>query len=243
VNTSIQLVRSALFVLIFTLATVFHSTLCLLLLPWLPVKRRFRFVILLNRFVIWWFSVACGVKYEIEGLENLPVDGNGVLVSNHQSEWETFYLQIIVSPLCTVLKKELLRVPFFGWGLALINPIAIDRSASTNALKQIMQQGRDKLEQGFWVLIFPEGTRVKPGERKKFSKTGAVLAEKSGLPLVPVAHNAGEIWPAKGFRKNSGVLRVVVGEPIDPAGRNVSELYQESTEWIESTRQRISGQS
>ena len=122
----------------------------------------------------------------------------------------------------------------------LIKPIAIDRKSRTGALKQILQQGAEKLKQGFWVLIFPEGTRVNPGERRKFSKTGALLAEQTGRPVVPVAHNAGEIWPARGFLKNSGVLHLVIGAPIDPNGRTVNEIYQQSTEWIETTRNRIS---
>ena len=236
----IQLVRSTLFLVVFGFATLLHSMVCIILLPWLAVPHRFKIAILLNRFVIWWFGFCCGVRYQIEGIANLPQDGVAILVSNHQSEWETFYFQILVSPLCTVLKKELLWVPFFGCALALIKPIAIDRKSRTGALKQILQQGAEKLKQGFWVLIFPEGTRVNPGERRKFSKTGALLAEQTGRPVVPVAHNAGEIWPARGFLKNSGVLHLVIGAPIDPNGRTVNEIYQQSTEWIETTRDRIS---
>ena len=236
----IQLVRSTLFLVVFGFATLLHSMVCIILLPWLAVPHRFKIAILLNRFVIWWFGFCCGVRYQIEGIENLPQNGVAILVSNHQSEWETFYFQILVSPLCTVLKKELLWVPFFGWALALIKPIAIDRKSRTGALKQILQQGAEKLKQGFWVLIFPEGTRVNPGERRKFSKTGALLAEQTGKPVIPVAHNAGEIWPARGFLKNSGVLHLVIGAPIDPNGRTVNEIYQQSTEWIETTRNRIS---
>lgn len=241
VKSIVIVIRSVLFFLVFAVAIVIHSSLCLLVLPLMPLRKRFQFAILLNRFVIWWFGLACGVRYRIEGLENLPSNGTGVLVSNHQSEWETFYLQIVISPLCTVLKKELLLVPFFGWALALIKPIAIDRKARTGALKQIVQQGVEKLTQGFWVLIFPEGTRVNPGEKRRFSKTGALLAQKTGLPIVPIAHNAGELWPARGFVKHSGELRLVIGEPIHPQGRSVDDLYSESTQWIESTRDRISG--
>lgn len=239
----IQIARSAVFVAVFALATVIHSAICVLVLPWLPLRPRFKVAILLNHFVVWWFAWACGVRYRVEGLHNLPREGAAVLVSNHQSEWETFYLQTLVSPLCTVLKKELLWVPFFGWALALIKPIAIDRNAGAGALKQILKQGRDKLAQGFWVLIFPEGTRVKPGERRKFAKTGALLSHQSGRPLVPIVHNAGEVWPARGFMKNSGELRLIIGAPIDPQGRTLEEIYRESTGWIESTRDRISGQS
>lgn len=239
-KTIIQFFRSALFVLVFALATLAHSTLCIILLPWFPVRRRFAFAILLNRFVIWWFAKSCGVRYQIEGLQNLPKGDAAVLVSNHQSEWETFYLQTVAAPLCTVLKRELLWTPFFGWALALISPIAIDRQSRTGALKQILLQGKAKLQQGFWVLIFPEGTRVAPGVSKKFSKTGALLASQTGRLLVPIAHNAGEIWPARGFLKHSGTLHLVIGEPLSPDGLSVDELYAQSVAWIESTRARIS---
>ncbi len=222
--------------LVFGLATLIHSAICLLVLPLLPLRRRFKFAILLNHFVVRWFSLACGVRYRIEGLENLEGIKAGIIVSNHQSEWETFYLQTIVSPLCTVLKKELLQLPFFGWALALIKPIAIDRKVKSGALKQIVQQGSEKLAQNFWVLIFPEGTRVPPGRRVKFSKTGALLAVETGAPIIPVAHNAGEIWPAKGFVKHSGELKLVIGKPILPEGRDVEELHQESSQWIERHR-------
>ncbi len=233
----INYIRSSIFILVFAIATFIHSAVCLVVLPLLPMRKRFKFAILLNRFVIRWFSLACGVRYRIEGLENLDGIEAGIIVSNHQSEWETFYLQTVVSPLCTVLKKELLRLPFFGWALALINPIAIDRKIKTGALKQIVQQGSEKLAQGFWVLIFPEGTRVDPGRRVRFSKTGALLAAQTGAPIIPVAHNAGEIWPAKGFLKRPGELKMVFGAPILPEGRSVEDLHHESSQWIERHRE------
>ena len=229
--------RSVLFFLIFSFATILHATVSLIVSPFLGLPKRFRFVVLLNHFVIWWFRIACGVRYEIEGLDNLPKDRPFIIVSNHQSEWETFYLQTVVSPLCTVLKKELLRIPFFGWALGLINPIAIDRSLKTNALKQIISQGKERIGEGVSVLIFPEGTRVNPGEESRFSKTGALLSRKTGAPLVPVAHNAGERWPARGFLKRPGVLRLIVGPVIEPEGLTTTELYQASTNWIESHRE------
>lgn len=231
-----QTIRSVLFLVIFLLAVLIHSVLSLLVGPFISIQNRFRFVRLLNYFVIWWFSVCCGVRYEIEGLENLSGIESGVLVSNHQSEWETFYLQTLVCPLCTVLKKELLMIPFFGWALALIKPIAINRQLRTSALKQILTQGSKKLQNGFWVLIFPEGTRVSLGQQKKFSKTAALLSIKSGKPIVPVAHNAGQCWPARGVLKRSGTLKVVVGPPIYPQGLEVDDLYIKSRDWIEYHR-------
>lgn len=238
-----QTVRSILFFIIFLAVTIIHSVLSLLVAPFISGQKRFRFVRLLNYFVIWWFGVCCGVRYRIEGLEHLANIESGILMSNHQSEWETFYLQTLVSPLCTVLKKELLRIPFFGWALALIKPIAIDRQLRSSALKQIVEQGTRKLQDGFWVLIFPEGTRVEPGRHKKFSKTAALLAVETGKPIIPIAHNAGKCWPGKGFLKRSGVLQVIVGPPIYPQGKGIDELYVQSRDWVESNRDRLTAQS
>lgn len=238
-----QTIRSILFYIVFLLATLVHSSLCLLVSPFISGHKRFRFVRLLNYFVIWWFGVCCGVRYRIEGLDNLSGVEAGILVSNHQSEWETFYLQTLVSPLCTVLKKELLMIPFFGWALALIKPIAIDRRLRVSALKQIVEQGTQKLQDGFWVLIFPEGTRVQPGRQKKFSKTAALLAMETGRPIIPVAHNAGQCWPGKGFLKHSGILRVVVGPPIYPQGKGLDELYAQSRDWVELNRDRLTSEN
>ncbi len=238
-----QTIRSILFYIVFLLVTLMHSSLCLLVTPFISVHKRFRFVRLLNYFVIWWFGVCCGVRYRVEGLDNLSGVEAGILVSNHQSEWETFYLQTLVSPLCTVLKKELLMIPFFGWALALIKPIAIDRRLRVSALKQIVEQGTRKLQDGFWVLIFPEGTRVQPGRHKRFSKTAALLAMETGRPIIPIAHNAGQCWPGKGFLKHPGTLRVVVGAPIYPQGKGLDELYTQSRDWVELNRDRLTSEN
>ena len=224
--------RSLLFSIVFYLAVVLHGLLCMLVLPFLSLPKRFEFTILLNRFVMWWFSVACGVHYKIDGGENLPARGGAVLVCNHQSTWESFYLQTLVSPLCTVLKKELLRIPVFGWALAMIKPIAIDRSVRTGAIRQIIQQGKVKLQEGFWVLIFPEGTRLSYGERKKFSKTGAYLAKESEAPIIPLVHDAGACWPTKGFLKYPGTITVVIGPAIESRGKTVDEVHQETSQWM-----------
>ncbi len=229
--------RSVVFFLVFSIATIVHSCTSLVVSLFLPYPQRFRYVVLLNHFVIWWFRVACGVRYEIEGLDNLPKGRPFVIVCNHQSQWETFYLQTVVAPLCTVLKKELLKIPFFGWALQLIKPIAIDRSLKTNALKQIVSQGKERIGEGVSVLIFPEGTRVHPNAESKFSKTGAFLAATAGVPIVPVAHNAGERWPPKGILKNPGVLRLKIGAAIEAEGRTTDELHQISTAWIVSQRE------
>lgn len=240
-RTLVIWVRSLLFFVVFCIAVFGFSLLCMFVFPFLSLRKRFRFGISLNHFVVWWFGFCCGVRYQIEGKENLPKDGNGVLISNHQSEWETFYLQIAVFPLCTVLKKELLRIPLFGWALAMIKPIAIDRNKKANALKQVAEQGAAKLAQGFWVLIFPEGTRMEAGVLGRYSKTGALLAAKSGKPLIPVLHNAGEHWPKNGFIKRPGVLKVVIGPAIDPQGKSAAQLHEISSQWIEANRDRVFG--
>ena len=236
-------VRSLLFFIVFCVAVFGFSIICLLVFPFLSLRKRFRFGICINHFVVWWFSVCCGVRYQIEGLENLPKHGGGVLISNHQSEWETFYLQVLVFPLCTVLKKELLRIPLFGWALAMVKPIAIDRNKKANALKQVAEQGAAKLADNFWVLIFPEGTRMPAGQLGKYSKTGALLAAKAGKPLVPLLHNAGDCWPKNGFLKKPGTLRVLIGPAIEPVGRSAAEMHQASVEWIEENRGRVFGEA
>jgi 1-acyl-sn-glycerol-3-phosphate acyltransferase len=155
-----------------------------------------------------------------------------VILSKHQSAWETIVFQQIFPPLSFVLKKNLLYIPFFGWGLALFSPIAIDRGAGREALKQIETQGKQRLKDGFWVLIFPEGTRMPPGESGNFQVGGAWLAGKAGVPVLPVAHNAGRFWPKNGFRKYPGEIVVRIGPPIQTAGRKATQVMAESEAWI-----------
>lgn len=233
------LVRSTIFFSVYIIATLAHSALCVIVLPLLPFRIRFRFAVLLNRFVVWWYPVSCGVRYHFEGFENLPRDGVGVLLSNHQSEWETFYLQTVVSPLCTVLKKELLRIPFFGWALGMLRPIAIDRGLRTGTVKQIQSQGRERLASGAWVLIFPEGTRVPYGSEKRFSKTGALLAVEAGVPLIPIVHDAGALWPGKQFLKRPGDLHLTVGPKIETLGKTVDEVHLQASQWMRAEMNRL----
>jgi 1-acyl-sn-glycerol-3-phosphate acyltransferase len=178
--------------------------------------------------------IIVGISYRVEGLENLPA-GPAVILSKHQSAWETIVFQQIFPPLSFVLKKNLLYIPFFGWGLALFSPIAIDRAAGREALKQIEAQGKQRLKSGFWVLIFPEGTRVAPGESGQYQVGGAWLAVKAGVPVVPVAHNAGRCWPKNGFVKYPGEIVVKIGSPIETVGRKATQVAAESEAWIEST--------
>lgn len=181
----------------------------------------------------------CGLRYRILGAENIP-DTPSIVLSKHQSAWETLAFQKIFPPQVWVLKKELLRIPFFGWGLAMTSPIAIDRSAGRSALDQVVEQGRNRLEQGFWVVIFPEGTRIPIGQKGKYRIGGAWLATHTGVPVVPVAHNAGEFWARNAFIKKPGTITVSIGKPINPSGMEPNALNAQVENWIESEMAQIS---
>jgi 1-acyl-sn-glycerol-3-phosphate acyltransferase len=229
--------RSTFFYLGLFLATVVIVTFSPLLFPFTQ-KLRSRYISMWAYFVIWWLKVTCNLDYRIEGREHIP-EGNALILAKHQSAWETIVLQTIFPPQTWVLKRELLWIPIFGWGLALTRPIAIDRAAGKKALRQVINQGIDRLQRGLWVVIFPEGTRTAPGQRQRYAIGGAMLAEKSGYPVVPVCHNAGEFWPKQGFSKKPGVITLVIGEPFSPAGMKVGEINIRVEEWIESTYQSI----
>jgi len=200
-----------------------------LFLPQLP---RNRFFTSWGRTIIWWQKVICGLGFEVIGRENIP-QGNGIILCKHQSAWETFTLQLVFPPQTWVLKKILLWIPFFGWGLALAGSIAIDRARGTQALKQVIEKGTDRLKKGLWVVIFPEGTRILPGQSGKYNPGGAMLAVRSGYPVVPVAHNAGSYWPRSGWPIRPGVITMVIGPVIDPAGMKPGEINQRVAAWIE----------
>lgn len=177
--------------------------------------------------------MTCGLSHEVSGLENIP-DEAAIIMCKHQSAWETLALQLIFPPQVWILKRELLWIPIYGWGLAAMNPIAIDRSSKMRALKQIVRQGCERLQQGLWVVIFPEGTRVAPGEKGKYQPGGGMLAEKSNFPIVPIAHNSGYFWPKNSFRKWPGSIRMVIGPTINPQGKSASEITKQVEAWIES---------
>lgn len=193
-------------------------------------------------FIIHSLRVLCGVKFQVRGREHIPA-GAAILFSKHQSTWETYALQLIFPPQVWVFKRELLRVPFFGWGLVALKSISIDRSSGRKAVKQIVEQGRQRLDAGIWVTIFPEGTRVAPGQHKRWGIGGAILAEQTGYPIVPVAHNAGERWPKGAFIKRPGTIQVVIGQPVETRGRKAAEINAEVEAWMETAMQEISGQA
>lgn len=213
-------------------------SLALIALPF-PLRQRFTILNVYNKFQLWWLRITCGVKYQIEGRENLP-QGSFLMVSNHQSEWETLILQTLQAPLCTVLKQELLRIPIFGWGLRLIKPIPLDRSKPSQMLRKVLLEGESRLKEGLPVLIFPQGTRVKPNASKPFSKSAALLASRAGVPLVAVAHNAGEIWNPRNWVKNSGLITLRISPPIDTKGKKPDEINQLAQTWVEEQLAEIS---
>lgn len=229
--------RAIFFYIGLTLATIVIVSFSPLLFPF-PQKIRARYISLWAYSVLWWLKITCNLGFRVEGIENIP-QGNGLILAKHQSAWETIALQTIFPPQTWVLKRSLLWVPIFGWGLALTRPIAIDRTAGKKALKQVIKQGIARLQQGLWIVIFPEGTRTAPGQHKRYAIGGAMLAEKSGFPVVPVCHNAGEFWPKQGFIKHPGEITLVIGESFDPAGMKAGEINTQVEEWIESTYKRI----
>lgn len=231
------ILRSCAFTLGLILSTVIYAPLTLLTFPF-NYLRRYRFISQWSRFNLWWLKTTCGLRHEIRGAENIPNQPAVVLVK-HQSAWETLALHGLFVPQVWVIKRELLWIPFFGWGLAMLRPIAIDRLAGHRAVREVVAQGRNRLESGCSVIIFPEGTRVAPGERKPYLPGGALLAKRSGYPIVPIAHNAGQFWPRRSFIKRPGVISLVIGPAIHAAGREVSEINQLAEEWIEDQVERL----
>jgi len=227
----VQYLRSALFNLLMLLTVLVFAPLALLTFP-LPHPLRYRFISQWARLQTWLVGVLCGVRYRVEGREHLP-KGPAIILAKHQSAWETIAFQKIFPIQTWVLKRELLLIPFFGWGLALMKPIAIDRGAGRKAVTQVIEQGQARLKEGIWIVVFPEGTRMAPGATRRYGIGGAALAAESGYPVVPVAHNAGSFWPRRGFLKKAGTIRVVIGPVIHTRGKSAEEINRAAEEWIE----------
>ncbi len=227
------LIRSLLFYLLLALATVLFVTIGVLILP-LNFPLRFRIMSRWAVFNFWTLKHICGLDHVVEGIDNIP-KGPAIIMCKHQSAWETLALQIHFPAQVWIIKRELLWIPIYGWGLATMQPIAINRSSGRRALQQIVIDGKQRLEKGLWVVIFPEGTRTPPGERRKYQIGGGLLAEKTGYSVVPVAHNAGSFWPKKSLYKWPGTIRMVIGPVIKPEGKSATEITQEVEDWIEST--------
>ncbi len=217
--------------------TIVYSFIALLTFPFAPITR-YRVIIIWSHLIIVLARVICGIRYRVIGRENLPSEPS-VILSKHQSAWETLAFQEIFPPQVWVLKKALLKIPFFGWGLAMMNPIAIDRSAGVRALHQSLEQGRDRIRDGWWIVIFPEGTRIAPGRQGRYHVGGAWLAAQMGVNIVPVAHNAGTVWARKAFIKYPGTITVSIGPALDAAGDKPSNLNEGVKDWIEQEVERL----
>ena len=190
--------------------------------------------------VLWMTKQCCGLDYKVEGLDNLPKDKAYIVLSKHQSAWETLALRLILPMQTTLLKKSLTQIPFGGWALATLKPIAIDRKNPKAALKHLIKAGIERLNEGLVVVIFPEGTRAAPNENIKFNAGGAILAQKSGFPVIPLAHNAGEFWPRYSFLKFAGTIQVKIGSAIETQDKKAKEINLEAETWIANAMQDIS---
>lgn len=230
--------RSLLFMLVMAVTTVLIVT-ALLLVFWLPTRQRRLFVMPWIHFVMWLIEHLLGIRTRIEGAENIPAVPC-VILSKHQSAWETFALQTIFTLTSFVYKKELHWLPFFGWGLKLMPFVGIDRAAGKQALNQVAERGKQRLAEGYSVIVFPEGTRVPPGQKRRYKVGGAYLAAAAGAPVVPVALNSGECWRRQAFLKTPGTVTVSIGPSIDPAGKSADEVNALAERWIEAEMQRIS---
>lgn len=233
-----RVVGSALFLIIMTLLTIIYSFICLCFYK-APYKLRYAVISLWLWVILGLLGILCGIRYHVEGRENIAKKRNAIILSNHQSTWETFMLPMIFPHPAIILKKELLSLPFFGWGLRLLSPISIDRKNKLSAMEQVIKQGTARLQKGDWILIFPQGSRVPVGRVAKYKIGGALLAEKSGFPVVPVALNSGLCWPRDSWLKRPGKITVCIGQPIDTAGRNAKDILAEVKKWIQQKEREI----
>ena len=231
--------RSALYFVSMSLSTLLYglaiSTVGLLL----PLAVRDRMAASWGHANLWLMRNICGLKYHVTGQEHLPTEAC-IVMSKHQSAWETIAFKALLHPQQSwILKRELMWIPVFGWALAAIPNIPINRKAGRAALKQITQKGTELLNLGRIIIIFPEGTRTAPGEKRKYGIGGGMLAEKSGFPVVPIAHNAGVFWKRRGFKKFPGTIEVVVGPPLDSQGMKASEITRAVEQWIEEQMKKL----
>lgn len=231
--------RSIFYFIIWWSFTFFWGFVCLLTC-WLPFKGRYKIASIWAWVTIGLAKIICGINYQIKGTENFP-DGPVILLSKHQSTWETLFMMLVLpKPVSFVLKKSLLYIPFFGWVLAFMRMIPIDRNKRTNAFRQMIHVGSERLKNGHWIIIFPEGTRVPPGTQGNYQNGGAMLAIRTKAQVIPVALNSGECWPKTTIVKTPGTITLSFGKPIATEGKKAEELTKEVKTWIESEIRNIS---
>jgi 1-acyl-sn-glycerol-3-phosphate acyltransferase len=235
-----QLLRSMLFTSWLFLGTLFYAVVVLIVF-WLPSRLLHGIARNWARSQLWMLKRVCGLSFTVSGYEHLP-HGSHVALWKHSSSWETIAQMVILPPQAWVLKRELTWIPFVGWALRRLKPIAINRRAGASAVHQVVQQGQQRLREGYWVVIFPEGTRVALGESRKYGVSGALLAVKAGCKVIPIAHDAGRYWPRRGWLKKAGRIHVVIGPPIETANRDPREINEQARVWIESTLTSLSNE-
>ena len=234
-----SVLRSLLFALYQLIVTPIYAILVLLLF-WLPRLPRFRFIIGWCWLILFGARWVCGIRHRVIGVENIPPRSSPhIVMSKHSSTWETLALNFLFPPLAFVAKKELLSIPFFGWAFSLASPITIDRKAGKDAMQQIAEQGHERLAQGFWIVVYPEGTRIRAGKRAHYKTGGARLALALGISVVPVAHNAGYLWPKGVLGKRPGTVTVSIGKPIQPDETDMQQLINKVEKWIEDEVTRL----
>jgi len=236
------LIRSILHMAWLLLTVVPWSLTLVAVSPWVKRTPLWWFAVNWFRLVVWGTRVFLGIQVRVSGLENLPQDGTSpaILMSKHQSALETMLLPTLMPrPLAFVFKRELLHLPFFGWSMARLDMIHIDRRSRTQAIKQVITQGERLLAQGVWIILFPEGTRIARGETGTYQTAGTRLAVETGAPVIPIAVSSGRCWPRKGFIKHPGIVDVSIGKPIASVGREPKELMREVQNWIETEMHRI----
>jgi 1-acyl-sn-glycerol-3-phosphate acyltransferase len=233
----VQFLRSLCFTAFFLLWTFFYGIFFALACLVLPFRLRFALARFWGQVILVVCRLLCRLGYRVEGRENLPA-GNHVAYIKHSSSWETAAQAVLLPQQVWVLKRELTWIPFVGWGIMLLHAIAVDRGSGATAVRSVLEQGKRRLAEGEWVVIFPEGTRMPPGETRKYGVSGALLAAETGRMIVPIAHDAGYFWPRRGLMKQPGTIRVVIGPPIAAAGRNPREVNAEAQAWIEAHSRR-----
>ncbi|APR34577.1 MULTISPECIES: lysophospholipid acyltransferase family protein [unclassified Paraburkholderia] len=234
-----RFLRSLLLFIFFIVFTAPYATACFIAFPFLRADGRYRMAAGWCKSVLVVLRGLNGVRYSVQGFENLP-DGPAVLLSKHQSAWETLaFPALMPRPLCYVFKRELLYVPFFGWALGMLKMVHIDRKEGKHAFASVTRQGKRRLEEGAWVIMFPEGTRTPTGKQGKYKTGGARFAIAAGAPVVPIAHNAGRVWPRNSFIKYPGIVTVSIGKPIDTRGLTPDEVNMRVETWIEAEMRRI----
>lgn len=233
-----QLVGSFVFTAFLFLWTFFYAIFFVIACSFLPFRKRFVLARFWGRALLTVLRWTCRLDYVVTGTENLP-QGNHIALWKHSSSWETIAMAVVLPRQVWVLKRELLWIPFVGWGIRQLHAIAIDRKSGASAVTQVVEQGKQRIAEGDWIVIFPEGTRMPLGETRRYGVSGALLARETGRLIVPIAHDAGRYWPRRGLYKRPGTIRVAIGPPIAATG-DPREINEKAQLWIEGRIRELS---